>query len=198
MPFRIGESANTSCIPGEQRVCACAGGGSGVQVCDADGQHLLPCQCGSVQTGSCTLYPDCRGCTSCFATCICHSQGDVVGCFHTCGLGDAGADARPDAGQNCELATCLVPPRGTGTACCTEDGKCGFSLPAFGMGCIEANQPGNFDPSCPSLEFSNLRLQGCCRPDGHCGVHEPFLPLGCVARDAIDQDAGTSCTPNGT
>jgi hypothetical protein len=109
---------------------------------------------------------------------------------------DAGSDgaARPDAADaGCPLATCRVPPQGAGTACCTEDGKCGFLLPQFGTACVESDQPGNLDPSCPSLMFSNLNLQGCCRPEGLCGVYEPFFQLGCVARQA---DAGISCTPD--
>jgi hypothetical protein len=193
--FGNGEGTNFPCIPGEQRQCACPDGTSGVQVCDRDGGQLLPCEC-SGQTGSCTVYPDCRGCTRCFDTCICHSQGDVDGCLRTCGLGDAGSDAAPDAGGECVPAGCPVPPSGVGTGCCTEGEKCGLVVSIIGPECVELNQPGKLDSQCPTLDFPTFSLPGCCRPDGRCGVLERFLPLGCIARDAIFPDAGQSCTSN--
>ena len=196
LPFGNG-SANLACVPGEQRACACAEDSTGVQVCDTDGRRLLPCDCGDPPNGSCTLFPDCRGCERCFETCICHGQGDVAGCSRTCGLSDAGTDAAIDSGVSCALAgQCAPAPRST-TGCCTAEGKCGLVLPNISLQCVELNQPGTLDSECPPLEAPGFGLPGCCRPDGRCGVLETVLPLGCIARDAFDPDASSSCTPNG-
>jgi hypothetical protein len=196
LPFDNGR-ASLVCVPGEQRECACPGSATGVQVCDGDGQRLLPCDCGDAPSGSCTLFPDCRGCVRCFETCICHGQGDVQGCSRTCGLTDAGVDSGADSGVlACTLSgPCAPPPRST-AGCCTAEGRCGLILPNPSPQCVELNQPGSLDSECPSLEAPGFNLPGCCRPDGRCGVFESVLPLGCISRDALTPDASTSCTPN--
>jgi len=198
LPFD-NRSAGLVCVPGEQRACACPGRATGVQVCDGDGQRLLPCDCGDASSGDCTLFPNCRGCVRCFETCICHGQGDVEGCSRTCGLSDGGTDAGVDSGGvACSLGgQCPPAPRST-TSCCTEEGRCGLVLPNLGPQCVELNQPGTVDSECPPLEGPSFNLPGCCRPEGHCGVLESVLPLGCIAREAITPDASTSCTPNGS
>ncbi len=191
-------SSSLACVPGEQRQCACPGNATGVQVCDGDGQRLLPCDCGDAPNGSCTLFPDCRGCVRCFETCICHGQGDVAGCSRTCGLTDGGADTGADSGLVCPTSgQCPVAPRST-TNCCTESGRCGLVLPNIGQQCVELNQPGTLDSECPDFEGPGFRFPGCCRPEGHCGVLESVLPLGCIAREALAPDASASCTPNGS
>ena len=196
LPF-ANESASLACVPGEQRQCACPGNAVGVQICDSDGKRLLPCDCSDSPSGSCTLFPDCRGCSGCFETCICHSQGDVAGCFRTCGLGDGGADAPAEGGVECVVGgRCPTPPRST-SGCCTEAGKCGLVLPNVGPECVELNQPGTVDSECPSLEAPGFSFPGCCRPDGNCGVLESVLPLGCIPRETFAPDASASCTPNG-
>jgi hypothetical protein len=53
-------------------------------------------------------------------------------------------------------------------ACCTESGECGAFYPSLGVtGCIELDQDGRVDPSCPTL-FG--MATGCCRPTGFCGA----------------------------
>lgn len=43
---------NPACVPGQQVVCACLGGFSGIQVCAADGMSLGPCTCASGSGGA--------------------------------------------------------------------------------------------------------------------------------------------------
>jgi hypothetical protein len=46
--------------------------------------------------------------------------------------------------------------------------------------CIEANQAGTSDPTCPDITLQGVPLDGCCKPNGNCGVLDTFLGLGCV------------------
>jgi hypothetical protein len=93
-----------------------------------------------------------------------------------------------------QIAT--IPVRGgsmTG-ACCTDDGRCGFSLAGHGVvplppdGCLAVDQPGVPDVACvdtsvPAGGGLDRLLKGCCRPSGVCGFEMPLLDgvtLGCV------------------
>jgi hypothetical protein len=96
-------------------------------------------------------------------------------------------------------------------ACCTPDNKCGAQLTGMGFGaalltggsCVEANQNGNINTSCPNslgadedagttaatgpmAQLTNMfNYKGCCRPDGKCGLQLDKISLGCVANENI-------------
>lgn len=78
-------------------------------------------------------------------------------------------------------------------ACCsTDNDKCGNDLSGLtslagmlpggaamdvaapmldgGSTCVEKNQPGVADPTCPSAALGPVALVGCCTPAGHCGA----------------------------
>jgi hypothetical protein len=74
------------CVAGQQIACACAGGGSGVQVCTADGTYGI-CGCSSGEGGTVEGGPDATSDAS---------SGDGP-C--KCGLADGGMGASTDAGD---------------------------------------------------------------------------------------------------
>jgi hypothetical protein len=108
---------------------------------------------------------------------------------------DAPADVTPvDSGQDtglktvpCGNATCQSQRAGNFVveACCTAKTNCGFILPPTAAGqCVEKNQPGALDTSCPTRQVGATTFKGCCKPTGTCGLHEENqfgLGLGCFA-----------------
>lgn len=198
-PFTVTGGA---CVPGAAVVCACPGGGQGVQVCNAEGSALGACEnCEAVGSGggagapACTLFPDCNGCQGCWQTCICQS-GNLPGCKETCGVtGVGGSGGGTGGGGSCTVAKCPDPGVPLGAKCCTTSNKCGFEISLLGPGCKEGNQPGKPDASCPGITFSGFTLEGCCKPNGKCGAQDTFLGLGCVDPADFGQPPGPSCTP---
>lgn len=84
-----------------------------------------------------------------------------------------------------DLAGTLVMPQG----CCTDDGKCGASVPMFGPPdtCLEQHQPGDQDGQCPDEVLTldadtKIPLPGCCKPSNECGLDLGPLGLGCGER----------------
>jgi hypothetical protein len=64
--------------------------------------------------------------------------------------------------------------------------RCGTDLgeyaPIIAGICLELNQPGTPDDSCPEVASTTrgqARSPGCCTDLGFCGAYEQFLPLGC-------------------
>lgn len=109
---------------------------------------------------------------------------------NTGGAGNTGNTGNCDPSQ-CESASILGQPL---AACCPPGGGgCGLDVSPTAQytgitGCIERDQPGKQDPSCPSESIETgygapLQLSGCCRPTGECGylVNIPMAPsFGCV------------------
>lgn len=94
----------------------------------------------------------------------------------------------------CGEVDCPVPA--FGSSCCTrradvrnmsalEAGKCGIDLSEALGGdpiCVELEQPGDLDESCPNLELEGAPpMMGCCSSFGICGALDTFLGLGCTA-----------------
>jgi hypothetical protein len=81
----------------------------------------------------------------------------------------------------CGGVECPPPsvPIGQVDSCCVGD-KCGITSSFLGSQCIELNQPGQPDPSCPPQSIQGFTLPGCCKPNGMCGVMDSFIGLGCV------------------
>jgi len=106
--------------------------------------------------------------------------------------GDAAAGSVICGGARCTL------PFGAGierlTACCTERGECGLSLPGVSK-CLPKDLPGTQGPAgCPATAFMTPggdALGACCGPNG-CGVLDPFL--GCIPRQYVGEQA-ISCDP---
>jgi hypothetical protein len=95
---------------------------------------------------------------------------------------------------SCGDVDCPAPP--LGTPCCTRAddvevqaaltrGACGVDLSSvFGgpSSCIEFDQPGELDDSCPSTEIPDAPpIPGCCTTHGFCGVADTFIGIGCTA-----------------
>lgn len=132
----------SACVPGQQVACACAGGTSGVQVCNVDGSGLGPCTgcAGSsgVDGGGCVPLTKSQVCAS---SSYCGAHEDGCGGTIDCGTcsgkeecscygGGAGVCCTPF--QNCEY--------GNGIKLCgtTQDGcGCTVTCPACANGpCI--------------------------------------------------------------
>ncbi|HEX3594230.1 MAG TPA: hypothetical protein VHU80_03985 [Polyangiaceae bacterium] len=67
-----------------------------------------------------------------------------------------------------------------GSACCRDFDRsaCGLVL---GPVCLELNQPGNPDDSCPGVPNTPIGdLPGCCRPGGKCGLLDTTVGFGCT------------------
>lgn len=81
----------------------------------------------------------------------------------------------------CGGVTCDPPslPIGQADSCCVGD-KCGITSSMIGGQCVELNQPGTPDPTCPEQSIQGFNLPGCCKDTGFCGVMDTFLGLGCV------------------
>jgi hypothetical protein len=103
----------------------------------------------------------------------------------TGGIADGGAGGTVNTGGSgnasglCGGVVCPDAPFPQVESCCTND-KCGFSSSFIGGQCIEANQPGKPDASCPDMSMQGFTLPGCCKPNGMCGVQDTFIGLGCV------------------
>jgi hypothetical protein len=87
-----------------------------------------------------------------------------------------------------DLASSVVMPQG----CCTEDDKCGVSVPMVtptGV-CFEQNQPGDQDGQCRdellTLDATTMiPIPGCCKPNNECGLDLSPLGLGCGERGML-------------
>lgn len=94
---------------------------------------------------------------------------------------------------SCGDVDCPAPP--WGAPCCVSaadveasaglnEGACGVDLsPVFGgpSACVEFNQPGELDESCPDMEIPDAPSSpGCCTTHGLCGTVDSFTGLGCV------------------
>jgi hypothetical protein len=110
---------------------------------------------------------------------------------------DAGSSAPtlppPPEPISCGDVDCPAPP--LGTPCCATagdvragaaltKGACGVDLSALFGGpsaCVEFDQPGELDESCPPLEIPDAPpLPGCCTSQGFCGTFDSFIGLGCT------------------
>jgi len=92
----------------------------------------------------------------------------------------------------CGGVVCPPGPFPQVEACCTND-KCGLSSSFIGGQCIEANQAGKLDPSCPDMSMQGFSFPGCCKPNGMCGVQDTFLGLGCVDPSEFGGPASQPC-----
>ena len=115
-------------------------------------------------------------------------------------------------GQTCSEASLLglinLP------ACCptSNPSTCGLETssvvafePLWPLDCVELDQPGNADSSCPMEQLSvgamSLPLPGCCRPGGTCGWIFDLTSLGgpnvgCAdSTPFLDGGSPMSCSP---
>ncbi len=184
--------------------CSCANSGDGVW------------DCYQTATGN-----DFGGCTSCERQCCKNAKGWLHATAGQCGCSAAAASAClqncATQGKNitkCEAELQGLPPSGTsscsappvvcgGTNCppppilgasaCCSGARCGASGPLTSGVCVEKNQPGQPDPSCPSYETGALTLPGCCKPSGYCGVLDTALDFGCVDPAQLGGPPGAKC-----
>ncbi|HAA54360.1 MAG TPA: hypothetical protein DCE42_06370 [Myxococcales bacterium] len=105
-------STTNACTPGATQSCACVGGTSGAQTCNADGQSWGVCQC---VTGGCTQGATqscaCAGGTSGVQTCNSGQWG-------SCQCNDTKTACTPGATQSCVCAG-----GASGSQTCNSDGQ---------------------------------------------------------------------------
>lgn len=118
---------------------------------------------------------------------------------------DAGERAQDggdhEQGVICGQAICkdkTVTIQGTdipGFACCSDPVNSACGLVELAVTCIELNQPGRLEPSCPALPNTPLGpLQGCCRPNNTCGVYDSVIGFGCAQIPFLPFVPVTKCT----
>jgi hypothetical protein len=164
-------SSKSTCTPGAQVTCSCAGGVEGVQVCNADGQSFGSCQCPGATTGGSTSGSSGGSTTSgtagsttsgsssgggsglgapCDNTNPCPPSAPlcakVTGTFCTlyCGEGST----TPPGGD----AICLDAGAATGTPACvlTTPSDAGISVYFFSCGLLCGQMNGMEYGNCPS------------------------------------------------
>lgn len=127
----------------------------------------------------------------------------------------------------CGGVSCPSSPAGT-PSCCTLEGAgalghalentgrapnlCGTDIGTVVDGltglCLQLEQPGELDPSCPDqvvpAQFAVegvAPMQGCCSDEGYCGSMETVFPLGCIyatgrkgkrCGGSVDDDGGVN------
>jgi hypothetical protein len=132
------------------------------------------------------------------------SGGASSGGASVLGAGGAlgtGGTSDADAKAPLECGGVVCAPKYT-PACCTGAGTgvpgnklelggraaglCGTDLSQYSASlagiCLQLNQPGVLDPSCPDTANPNASgpsLKGCCTDQGYCGAYEGTLALGC-------------------
>lgn len=87
-----------------------------------------------------------------------------------------------------DLAGSVVMPQG----CCTQDDKCGASVPMLTPAgeCFEQNQAGDQDGQCPDEVLTidantKIPIPGCCKPTNECGLDLSPLGVGCGERGVL-------------
>ena len=98
-PAEIVDDTPTACVPGHQTICACPGGGEGIQVCSEDGAGFSACD-------QCQSAPDPMDPTDPGDPCGDGMCADDESC-HTC-ADDCGTCAPCEIAPSCNNAT--VPP----------------------------------------------------------------------------------------
>ena len=140
------------------------------------------------------------------------SAGTTGGSGGSAGTAVDSGDAADAATVQCGDVTCspAATPLGlTLAACCPVDlDGCGLdlsqaaALAGFSAGCLQVNQPGTEDASCPARSVSlgdagTVQFPGCCRPNGNCGARvdlssaAPGVNFGCVSTGVLP-DSGPS------
>ena len=164
---------------------------------------------------------DFGGCTACERKCCSNAQGwtyasagqcgcstdAATACFESCAaqgknitkceaqksgaaIGGESACAPPEV--KCGGVVCQPPPIAGASACCVGT-QCGASSTRSADKCLEKNQPGSFDPTCPSQTIDVMTLKGCCKPNGSCGVFDTVMGFGCVDPGQIGGAPGPKC-----
>lgn len=183
-------AADTPCEPGATMECPSACPGE--SVCMPDGSGWTECGCGFGGTGfGGGGYPGGYGGGGYGGG---YGGGGYPGGYggggYGGGYGGYGAYGGSSFGGSGAVGPCFgeCPSYQLGgiiemSACCTTPDVCGGyisstigSIISLSEGCYPTNQPGNFDPSCPSHTFINpidgsqATYQGCCRATGTCGI----------------------------
>ena len=111
------------------------------------------------------------------------------------GTGGGGAPGGSGGATVCGGKTCKIPtpPFGQLTGCCAG-AKCGASFSLLGPQCIELNQAGKPNPTCPNGQVGGISLAGCCKPNGKCGVQDTFIGFGCVDPEVLGGGPSPKCT----
>jgi len=112
-------------------------------------------------------------------------DGGAGGTITTGGSGGSGAGI-------CGGKKCDPPAFPQVESCCVGD-QCGLTSSFLGGQCIEQNQPGKPDASCPPIDVQGFSFPGCCKPNNMCGVLDTFLGLGCVDPSQFGGPAGQAC-----
>jgi len=107
--------------------------------------------------------------------------------------GTPGSGASPGSGVTCGGEPCVTPPDLGPTAepCCATGDLCGSVVYWLFPACVALDQPGELDPSCPTVSVAGELLAGCCTETGRCGLVRPGF--GCVDPSEIGGPPGPTC-----
>ncbi|MCL4754946.1 MAG: hypothetical protein KJ015_32630 [Myxococcales bacterium] len=178
------------------------GGGMGGAPGDCCVAHGYP-GCSVPYIASCVCAQDPYCCQQQWDS-LCASEVSSLGCGNCGGggtggvpFGGGGMGGIPIGGTggtaNCGGVPC--PPKQvpntpiTLPGCCPPFGPfvCGLDTSPISQfvplpnGCVQKNQPGTIDPTCPSQATpQGPSLPGCCKPSGICGTWYGLIDLGCV------------------
>lgn len=107
-------------------------------------------------------------------------------------------DAGSSFGLSCGNVLCPGVPL-PASQCCTDGSdvtgdrarqgnRCG-AMREGETGCLQLEQPGLIDPSCPEVMPSGVSAPepGCCTDQGHCGTFDSALNVGCHGNPGVEQ-----------
>jgi Mn2+/Fe2+ NRAMP family transporter len=114
----------------------------------------------------------------------------------TSGMSGASGTGGSSSTLMCGTETCMSTTVQILTldACCPDgtENRCGLDVTAAGQfimglkGCMELDQPGDLDASCPDFMAMGVTAAGCCRPEGMCGVVADFSGFGVPSFGCVD------------
>ena len=119
------------------------------------------------------------------------------GTTSTGGSSGSGGAAEP-APKVCGGVECdPVPPElgqyGVSSCCTATADECGLQTPVT-EGCLEPDQPGGIDYTCPIYELpTGMAMPGCCTPAGTCGALDSTMGLGCIPNEDLGE-ASQDCS----
>lgn len=166
-----------------------------------------------VQKGCCTEAGLCGG----FDDLV---EGNGLGCTYPTN-GAVGAESIPcdpddrTPSITCGGVECFQPYPGRGIPCCTVEGTgvsgdanvaagrdpdvCGLEIPTVAGACLQIDQPGDLDDTCPSMDYGSAEPNGgCCTEQGLCGTWDlEFYGLGCTYPTGARAEADMEGIPCG-
>lgn len=136
------------------------------------------------------------------------NTGNTGGAGNTGGTIDCGTESCADLDLFGYATLPACCPDGVANKCGTDVTQLSSFLPAIPPGCLEHDQPGTIDATCPSqsqtIQGYTIDFAGCCRPDGMCGLDTSaagsFLGVnfGCIDKTPLLDGGSPEACGGGT